>query len=391
MADRMIQRPSGGISLGPLDLTSISDPSAPAASHGRMFVRSRAGGKLQLAVQFPNGDIQAVFSEPLDRQIVTLGTNEKTPHGFIYVASLGKLFASTLNVAADGNARIIRFNNLLDLTDRTSITVASESYHDIIYSTSKGKLYVSACLGNTHLRIREIDPTTLATTLVVDATLSGIISIANESLCTDETYLYFPSVTLKSDFSIECRVYKYALSDWSLIGYTVLTGGIIGAHCARFDGSKIYITSAAYVVRINPNGSGLPIQEEILTVSGAIFTDDMAITSTHLFLGNEVTTGTNLLRVNKTALSTYETITTDIRQSCFAAYYDGEYIWAVFNTSPGTLIRLDPVGLSQCHYIFATGNGTNEVVSDGQRLYLTTFGDDPAKVIRITKPTFGGS
>lgn len=63
---------AGGLSLvagtAPVDdavlMTEITDPSAPAANQGVLYVRDNGAGKTQLVVRFPTGAVQVVATEP---------------------------------------------------------------------------------------------------------------------------------------------------------------------------------------------------------------------------------------------------------------------------------------------------------------------------------------
>lgn len=54
---------SGGAASG-FELPEISDPAAPAANKGRLYVRDNGAGKSQLVVRFPSGAIQVISTEP---------------------------------------------------------------------------------------------------------------------------------------------------------------------------------------------------------------------------------------------------------------------------------------------------------------------------------------
>lgn len=46
------------------ELTEISDPTAPSANKGRLYVRDNGSGKSQLVVRFPTGAVQVIATEP---------------------------------------------------------------------------------------------------------------------------------------------------------------------------------------------------------------------------------------------------------------------------------------------------------------------------------------
>jgi hypothetical protein len=42
----------------------ITDPAAPSANRGRLYIRDNGAGKTQLAVRFPTGAVQVLATEP---------------------------------------------------------------------------------------------------------------------------------------------------------------------------------------------------------------------------------------------------------------------------------------------------------------------------------------
>lgn len=50
--------------MGAIPFTEISDPAAPAANGGRLYVRDNGAGKSQLVCRFNTGAIQVIVTEP---------------------------------------------------------------------------------------------------------------------------------------------------------------------------------------------------------------------------------------------------------------------------------------------------------------------------------------
>jgi len=47
-----------------VEMLEITDPTAPSANNGRVYVRDNGAGKTQLVVRFPTGAIQVIATEP---------------------------------------------------------------------------------------------------------------------------------------------------------------------------------------------------------------------------------------------------------------------------------------------------------------------------------------
>lgn len=47
-----------------VEFEEITDPSAPGANAGRLYVKDNGVGKSQLAVRFPTGAVQVIATEP---------------------------------------------------------------------------------------------------------------------------------------------------------------------------------------------------------------------------------------------------------------------------------------------------------------------------------------
>lgn len=310
-------------------------------------------------------------------QTVTLDTGENQIHGFVMAG--GKLFACTLTAPA----KLIRFNNLEDLTDRTVLTFASDGFHDnasaLVHVTETDRLYVMFCHAS-RTTISEVNPATMTSpTDAISDTVNPAGTPNGGSICSDGTNLYIVTLTSPS------KVLKYRISDFALLTTATLTSRDLG-HAILYDGVSVFATGGSpniWVAKIHP--TDLTFTDAALP-SGAVITDDLASDGDYLFAGRETSpsAGKGLLRISKDTLA-YESLWSDL-SAVYALHFDGRYLWVGHGTSPGKLSRVDPQSGEVAVHTFATGeNAANEIVSDGGRLFVT-FYMSPAKVKRLVPP-----
>lgn len=341
-----------------------------------------------IAVVSPDGDITYLNQHPVDRQVVTLSANQHLIHGFIRVGT--KLYGSTRS-----GGFFLRFNDLEDLTDYSTTTSAGD-WEDIIYIASKGNIYVIDGSGGTTIHVNEVVPSTLSVNAVIADSRSGdpggVLGLTMHSITSDGTYLYVSGRRLKSDVTFHAVIYQYLLSDFSYVAQFEITGmstSIPTPHCLRYDGHKLYCTGSdnpAWIARITPGTMALEQFQEMGS-QPTVFTDDMGITARYVFaLSESEFASKKLVRFLKSDLSQFELI--DIGHSSasgVACHYDGEYIWVGFITG-SSIMRVSPESLEVAQFMVSGLDGVNEITSDQQRLFGTTWTDDPAKVFRVSKP-----
>jgi hypothetical protein len=301
-------------------------------------------------------------------QIVTLSVN--TISGLVYAR--GYLFACSY-----GSGKIIRFNNLNDLTDYTVVSPAVGSFADIIYVPSVGKLYALSL--TTGIRVTEIDPITLDNSTVI----SNGQYTQGESLTSDGNYLYV--------LTYSCVVLKYSLSDFSRTG-TVPIRDVDNGHALRYDGTSLYATGTTYPGWIAKVDTALSVISQMNFTSGDNNpTDDLCSVGDYIFVGLESSNGV-ILRIKKSDLSITRLATT-MASSCYGTFFDGRYVWGLYATTANKLVRIDPTNLECVIYNFLYNSSfvsPNEMFTDGQRFYVTGF-TSPAKIARFSVPHFDGN
>lgn len=325
-------------------------------------------------------------SDTLLVETVTLNIGESYVHGSLYVN--GYYFLSTRT----SPAKLLRLN-ADSLSDYREITFSSgHDYADqISYVASKNKLYV--VFGAFYrTAIAEVDPLTMEYNedAIVD-TVHGASplyeTLGGQSMCNDGEFLYV--VTARAD---TCRILKYSLLTMSSVPVAVrnFPSENVYGHSIVYENEKLYVTNGygtPWVARVN--ATSLQI-EDIISFSGKAFTDDMAIYGNYLFLGIEADyayeQSGQLLRVDKTDLSSYYYFDTGSKGSAtngsgynYGVQVFNGTIWTIFATEPGTITRINPSSLEYQNYSLPYDT-PNEIISDGKRLLITYWDQNPGRV-----------
>jgi len=376
---------------------------APSQSPSDYVTRSEldklaGGGTIQRTVVFqgtpgPKGDKGAFSSFHVPGEIEniflqTLAYGE----GYIHATecALGYIWLGlVIDIYFNGPGKLIKMDPL-NPSSYQVLTFPNDGNHqgllDLHYIASKNKIYCLFC-NHSSVFLSEVDPNTLTYTDVIADTISGHVTYEG-SFCYDSTYCYIacagdsPSMLL-----------RYSLTTWGIP--TVLTLSFSGkdlllSHNCRHDGTNIFISSCnndlvTYLafVCVDPitytvtDGASLPIN------TNAIITDDSTFTSLYVWYGSELSG--NIIRVLKSNLSSQTVISMGVGASCYGAYFDGTYIWGIFNTSPGKLIRIRTTDLSLYTFTFDPGQDyPNEMLQDTNGTFYFTFWQDPAKVSAAT-------
>ncbi len=326
--------------------------------------------------------VQAAASpQIINKQTQTLAAGESYIHSFIYAK--GYIFAGTRTYPA----KIMRFNNLDDLSDYTTTTFPNDGLHNpaesMVYDAGKDKIYIAFNYGGPgdKVVVTEFDPDDLTyTDVIADATE---ISGSSPGITTDGTSLYI--ITYRNP----SKIIKYSLADFTKTSSLTINDGAenkSNGHSLQYDGTNLYatgISSPAWAAKIDPSDLSHTVAN--FQAGDNIATDDFAIVGDYLYVGLETTNGI-IVRVKKSDLS-LERIDTGQSVANYAVYYDNEYIWAAYASSPGTLVRINPSTLEVSSYTFDTGeNVLNEIVSDGQKLFVTCW-LNPAKVMSFNIDT----
>jgi hypothetical protein len=308
-------------------------------------------------------------------QIVTLASGQNLIHGS--AMANGKLFLTTRT----SPAWFIRCNNLEDLNDRTAFQFAGDGFHvngdACTYVAETDRVYVLFDhAGRT--TVAEVNPTTLARSDVISDTSNP--SGTSGSICSDGTNLYILTATSPA------KVLKYRLSDFSLQGTATLTSRNTG-HAILYDGVNVYAVgqgTPCWIARITT--SDMTFTDALFPTGVTTLTDDIASVGDYLFVAREAA-AQQLIRANKTDLTTEVMRVPGIpSNSAFALHFDGTWIWVGLNSTPGTLVRVDPHSGQGAFHTLASGeDGANEILSDGKRLFVT-FWLSPAKVKRLVPP-----
>lgn len=319
------------------------------------------------------------------KQSITLTDIHGGIHGLCYVPEVKQLFASVMSIPCT----IVRFNTpTIDLNDYTTAALTGNQGYDIIYIPSKGKLYATCSGGSLINGIFEIDPITLQSSCVINANIHA------ESLCTDGRFLYFADKL----FGI---LYQYRLSDLGLHNSIQLQDedGFFcdSPHACKCDGNNIYLTGAtspAWIAKVNPVDLSHVVKR--FQEGDNIATDDMAITSTDIWVGLEPFSGAGaILKINKETLDIQRIFTGIAKSKSVGCWYDGNrYVYncipskPAYVNSPGLLEQINIIDNTIRMLNMDEGERTlNEVQGDEENLYLTCFLNPPI-VMKIPKITF---
>lgn len=308
-----------------------------------------------------------------ERQSVTLQTGEDQMHGWQY--SDGKIFG----IGASFPPKFYRFNDMDDLTDYDTITISRGEFdlaYDGVFVPHKNKYFTgwseNDLIGDSY--IYEIDPVTLDTTMIIHYDVPADYYFSPAAFDYDDDYLY---ILINSG-----KILKVDFDDYSYTSTTLSNAE--NAHSMKQKDGYLYITDVA-------NGRAWKVRTSDMTVLqntdfGSGFTDDFTLVGGNMWCGVEATTG--VITIIDGVAWTSSTISTGVLASCYAVKYLGKYVYALYNTSPGTVVRIDPETKEVWKFTLQSGeNSPNEITSDGQRLILTTF-QSPSKVIRMSVTPF---
>jgi len=290
-------------------------------------------------------------------------------HGTVYVQKYNAFFASTRT----NPANIIKFNNTADISDYTSSTVEIYNADAIAYSSYKDKLYViqsTATLSRT--TIYEVDPNDLSSSQVINSL--AYTAGGSPAMVIDGQYLYVLSYQSPS------VIYKWDLDTYTLTDSETLGVNSENGHTMVLDGDYLYVSGAGgsnWVGKINKND--LTYTNTSISYNDRTSTDDSAVTENYYFIGSEVSG--NITRINKSDLTSQTSVNFGITDSCYGIYYNSSispYVYAVFNSNPGKMVRFNPDTLD--YETYTTPNiYPNEIISDEQKLFIT-YWQNPSKV-----------
>lgn len=317
-----------------------------------------------------------------NKQTANLINSAALPHGSTLANE--KIFITT----RQSPARLVRINDLDDVSDQTSITFASDGKHNnadsIVYVPSVNKLYVLFGVAG-RATISEVDPDTLAVTDVVDTT--DYSSGTSGAIETDGTHIFVVTSTSPT------LVVKYKIGNWSSPTSNTLTG-LNGGHSLIYDGVRLSVTGAtsifpSWIATIDP--ADLSYNSLNLDSESNGITDDHAETPDFYFVGTEFSEYGNIVYRVRKDLAGYDKIRIATPGSIYAVYYDGNWVWVAVapgGEQLGRLVRLDPMSLEMSVGTLDSGQVLpNEIISDGKgRYYITTF-TNPGTIIKLANPS----
>lgn len=329
--------------------------------------------------------VEAVFVKGIET--VTLNVGESYVHGSVYVNGYYYLTTRT------SPAKVLKIDSdsLADYDECTFPDGYSEA-EQIVYSDVTGRLY-TVFSDWSRVAIAEIDPVTLAfdEERIVDTTYRTAGGLGH-TMATDGTYLY---VTAYTNGGIT-HVCKYSLSSFSNspVAALQMDSTCRNGHALEVRDGILYMTGAAqppWVSKVRT--SNMTVVQTKHLRGGRYATDDFGMTEKYLFLSTESTGGDFagiVYRVDRHDLDNVFEINTGVAGgSCYAVAYELGYIWAVFATLPGTITRIDPAVSEAVNYRLDYDK-PNEIVSDGKRILITYWGQNPGRIQAFDPKYFEG-
>lgn len=318
----------------------------------------------------PEAAEKTTTASPLQYEIVTLNEGNNLIHGLLF--SQDYLYALTQTKPA----KLLKINPA-DLRQEATISFPNDGLHqggeDIVFA--KGKLW-AIFDSYSQINLSQIDPQTLfvkdiGNWLKVPAGHKPSFEIV-------DNYLYLLTNKKPS------KIYKISLSEYKIIGQVSLTGCDWG-HAIAFDGVSLFATGAAspaWIAKVNPTDLTFSCQH--FKENDNIATDDMAFSPNFVFVGLEKTTKGKILRIQKQNLALINEVNTDIDGGSLGTFYDGKFVWSVFNSAPGKIIRINPESLKYDQFSFGEDeNYPNEIAKDANNLFVSFF-QSPAKLAKLT-------
>jgi hypothetical protein len=178
------------------------------------------------------------------------------------------------------------------------------------------------------------------------------------------------------------------------------------AHCCRYDGQYVYVSSAAStftigyfgmtgavtsyleMAQIDPATMALVASSVFPSNSDSQFTDALAVTQNFVWCGSEASG--NVVKFAKASSSGAFSSRAVISVSalpisgtpCYEVYNDGRYLWLGYE-SAGYIVRLEPFSGQMDAFALPSGlQGVNSIWGDdtGQNLFLGNWLDGGASV-----------
>lgn len=333
-----------------------------------------------------------IASSVLRKQLITTSTGWL--HS-LYVYGNNKLVSASRDMI--GAQKFIRFNNKEDLTDQ-SIVALPYGVGQMIISGSVVYLIYANAVNDQHLRIGQIDLTTLALTLVIDETIVGFYPY-QATACTDGTYLYILCAGSVAE------IQRYRISDWTKTGNYTATGHYGRGHAMIYDGGFLYATSYQvssptggnpannWILKLDVN-TMLVVERNDVSFAGVqtSFSDDICKVGNYLYIPIEKNTinAGNVMVMNANDLTDYSYLTVPEVAAgglSFGIFYDGNFVYAIFNTTPGIITKINPLTntIVETKTLPTGENAPNELAFDNNGQCFIAYWANPAKVAKYSR------
>jgi len=303
-----------------------------------------------------------------EKQKITFKQNLSYIHGFLLVKD------SLFGLTNTSPAKLVKISTK-NLSKYQIISFPNDGRHDngteLTYINNK--LYL--VFGGHGSYVSELQPDNLIYKDLWSSDKDYSDPVINlPSMTSDGKYLYVISSTKPT------YIHKINLKNFYDITTISLKEALNYGHSIRFDKGFLYATGEqdnGWISKINP--SDLKYHESIFNNDVSTPTDDFAVTNKYIFTCFENKSGI-IYRTDKENLFVNK-INTGIFAPCFGLYFDGNNIWAVYDTSPGQLVGINPDTLKVSRYDL-TESHPSEILSLKDSLFIT-FWESPAKIMRV--------
>lgn len=245
--------------------------------------------------------------------------------------------------------------------------------HGMKLTQLAGKNRIYAVFGGINeMNISEIDPESL--TFRDAPRQPDVFNGQDPSITTDGEFIF---VLTNTKPSIIRKVSPENLKQISFVTLSEMNYG----HGMKYDGKFLYATgndSPAWLARVDPKS--LKYSGKHFLPGDSVASDDIAVTDKWVFIGIEKHHLGDILIIDKTTLKTVHRISTGINAPCYGVFLDKNYIWALFDTRPGKIVRFNLNNFKADKYILGPGeNAPSQMVMINNQMILGTF-TDPAVI-----------
>lgn len=275
-------------------------------------------------------------------------------------------------------AKLVKINPNT-LAEESILVFPSDNKHDFAfdftYIKNKNKIYI--VFGKRNTSISEVNLKNMTHKDIFYFETKKFRRNNAPSITSDSNYIYVISTTPRS------IIHKISLNNYKIVQAKRLDSLGFG-HTIRYTDGWLFATGpgkSGWIAKINPKD--LSFTYRFLNNIKGWPTDDLAITNDSIFVCIENKQG-YIYKINKKDLSV-KSFPTGVPAECYGVYSDARYVWALFETKPGIIIKINPIRSSITKIHLNKGDDfPNEIISDNKFIYIS-YWVLPGKVSKIIK------